>query len=95
MGFGVAVRVGNINDPPGSASPFFNGLALSNSTNDLARLPSGRSLREAKVKVLETAPHDKFLEKDWSEPSKVRQVEKDSERRLPRCQEDSLRNLLQ
>jgi hypothetical protein len=75
----VAVGVGGTNAPPGSASPLFNGLALSRSTNHFARLPSGRSLREANVKVLETGPHDKFLEKEWSEPSKVRQVEKDSE----------------
>jgi hypothetical protein len=39
------------------------GLALSLVADDFVRLPSGISLREAKVKVLETGPLHNNLEK--------------------------------
>jgi len=41
------------------------GLALSKIGNDFVRLPSGRSLREAKVKVLGAGPLHNFLEKGF------------------------------
>jgi hypothetical protein len=39
------------------------GLALSHSANDSLRLPSGTSLGEAKVKILEIGPLHKNLER--------------------------------
>jgi hypothetical protein len=39
------------------------GLALSQIGNDFVRLPSGISLREAEVKILETGPLHNFLGK--------------------------------
>ena len=44
------------------------GLALLKIADDLERLPSGRSPREAKVGILEIGPLHNFLEKWWSEP---------------------------
>jgi hypothetical protein len=47
------------------------------------------SLREAKVKVLETGPLHDFLEKDLSEPSFVGNAIKDIESQGSPSQEDS------
>ena len=66
------------------------GLALSKTGNDFVRLPSGISPREAWVKVLEVGPLHNFLEKGVSEPSWVGKVVNDTERELPRSQDDSL-----
>jgi hypothetical protein len=77
-------------DPIALPPHFSMGLALSQITNDCVRLPSGQSLREAKVKVLETGPLHNFLEKGVSEPSWVGKVVNDTERELPRSQDDSL-----
>ena len=41
------------------------GLALSKSANDYLRLPSGRSLREAKVGHFEVGPLHNFLDKGF------------------------------
>jgi hypothetical protein len=66
------------------------GSALSEIGNDFVRLPSGVSLGEAKVGILEIGPLHNFLEKRWSEPSWVGQVEDDTEWELALSQEDSL-----
>ena len=48
--------------------PYFSmGLAFSKIGNNFVRLPSGRSPREAMVKVVEIGPLHKFLGKMWSE----------------------------
>jgi hypothetical protein len=41
--------------------------------------PSGSSLREAKVEILEIGPLHNFLEKGWSEPNWVRKFVLNSE----------------
>ena len=41
------------------------GLALSKTGNDFVRLPSGHSLRDAKVGILETGPLHNFLGKGF------------------------------
>jgi hypothetical protein len=41
------------------------GLALSKSADDFVRLPSGISLREAKLRILEIGPLHDFLEKGF------------------------------
>jgi len=53
----------------GSPSPSYGGLALSQIGNDFVRLPSGRSLGEAKVKILEIGPLHNYLEKERREPN--------------------------
>lgn len=60
------------------------GLALSQIANDLVRLPSGQSLREAELKVMETGRVHNFLEKGWSEPSWVGQLWNDTGLDLPK-----------
>jgi hypothetical protein len=62
------------------------GLALT----DVGNAPLGISLREATVGHFGIGPLHGFLEKGWSEPSWVGYVERNSDRRLTKCQEDSL-----
>jgi hypothetical protein len=51
---------------PMAFRPHFSmGLALSKTGNDLVRLPSDISLREANVRHLETGPLHDFLEKGF------------------------------
>jgi len=51
---------------PVAFRPHFSmGLALSKIGKDLVRLPSGRSPREAKVKILEVGPLHNNLEKGF------------------------------
>jgi hypothetical protein len=70
------------------------GLALSRIANDLVRLPSGVSPREAKVRHFEIGPLHNCLEKSVSEPTWVGQVKSDTESELLRSQEDSLGRFL-
>ncbi len=63
------------------------GSALSMISNDLVRLPSGISLREATVGHFEIGPLHNFLEKGLSEPSWMGHDLKDSDRKLTKCQE--------
>jgi len=67
------------------------GLALSKIGNDFVRLPSGISLREAKVGHFEIGPLHDFLEKGVSEPSSVGQLENDTDGKPSKSQEDSPR----
>jgi hypothetical protein len=43
--------------------------------SDLARLPSGQSLREARVRNLKVGPPHIFLEKVWTEPRLVGEID--------------------
>jgi hypothetical protein len=56
-------------------------------------LPSGGSLREAKVRNLEIGPLHNLLAKRWSEPKAVRKVGNDNERKSSPSQGDSSRVL--
>jgi hypothetical protein len=55
------------------------GSPLSKNVNDFMRLPSGNSLREAKIRHFEIGPLHSFLGKKLSEPRWVGQVDKDIE----------------
>jgi hypothetical protein len=48
-------------------------------SGSVVSLPSGGSLREAKVRNLEIGPLHNSLEKRLSEPSGVRKIDKDDE----------------
>jgi hypothetical protein len=55
------------------------GSPLSKNVYDFMRLPSGNSLREAKIRHFEIGPLHSFLGKKLSEPRWVGQVDKDIE----------------
>ena len=66
------------------------GLALPTNRDHFVSLPSGQSLGEAEVGILEAGPLHNNLEKRWSEPSSSEQVEHDTVREFLPCQEDFL-----
>jgi hypothetical protein len=68
------------------------GLALPRNRDHFVSLPSGQSLGEAEVGILEAGPLHNNLEKRWSEPSWLEQVEHDIDSEFLPCQEDSIVN---
>jgi len=58
---------------------FSMGLLLSKIGGDMVRLPSGRSLREAKLRILEANSFHDFLGKGRSEPGWVGKFMEDNE----------------
>jgi hypothetical protein len=62
-GFSIGFGVNDAAESHGFPSPSFNGFGFIEKRKIFVRLPSGRSLREAKVRHFEAGPLHNFLEK--------------------------------